>query len=87
MTIRMNPARLDRELARRGWNATDLAIASGCSAATISAARRGRAVTSATLCKIAEALRKAPVVAGVDNLLEPEFAWSTSLSDPSASAG
>jgi transcriptional regulator with XRE-family HTH domain len=67
----MNPARLDRELARRGWNATDLAKASGISVATISAARRGRPVANATLCKIADALLKAPVVPGVDDLLEP----------------
>jgi DNA-binding Xre family transcriptional regulator len=73
MTIRLSPPRLDRELARRGWNATDLANASGCSPATISAARRGRSVTSATLAKIAAALRGAPVVAGIDSLLEPEL--------------
>ena len=74
MGIRLDPIRLERELARRGWNASDLASASGCSAATISAARRGRSVAAATLCRIAEALRKAPVVAGVDSLLEPELA-------------
>lgn len=73
MTVRLSPARLDRELARRGWNATDLANASGCSPATISAARRGRAVTSSTLSKIADALRQAPVIDGVDDLLEPDF--------------
>jgi transcriptional regulator with XRE-family HTH domain len=68
----MDPMRLDRELARRGWNATDLAKASGVSVGTISAARRGRAVSNATLGKIAEALREAPVVDGIDVLLEPE---------------
>jgi transcriptional regulator with XRE-family HTH domain len=68
----MDPTRLDRELARRGWNATDLAKASGISVGTISAARRGRPVSNATLCKIAEALRAAPIVGGVDILLEPE---------------
>jgi transcriptional regulator with XRE-family HTH domain len=68
----MDPARLDRELARRGWNATDLAKASGISVGTISAARRGRPVSNATLSKIADALREAPVVDGVDMLLEPE---------------
>jgi transcriptional regulator with XRE-family HTH domain len=72
MTIRLDAARLERELARRGWNATDLAKASGCSPATISGARRGRAVTSSTLSKIAEALRLAPVVPGVDELLGPD---------------
>jgi transcriptional regulator with XRE-family HTH domain len=68
----MDPMRLDRELARRGWNATDLANASRVSVGTISAARRGRAVSNATLGKIAEALRAAPVVDGIDVLLEPE---------------
>jgi len=54
----MDPARLDRELARRGWNATDLAKAAGISVATMSAARSGRPVANATVCKIAEALLK-----------------------------
>ena len=72
MGMRINPARLDRELALRGWNASDLAKASGCSVSTISGARRGHIVTNDTLRKIAEALRNAPVVPGVDELLEPE---------------
>lgn len=71
MTARLNPVRLDRELARRGWNASDLARAAGCSAATISGARQGRAVSSATLAKIADALREAPVISGVDAILDP----------------
>ena len=69
----MNADQLDRELARRGWNATDLARASGCSAATISGARRGRPISSTTLCKIAEALRKAPVIPGIDELIGTEL--------------
>jgi transcriptional regulator with XRE-family HTH domain len=72
MGVRINPNRLDRELARRGWNATDLAKASGCSPSTVSGARRGRTVTNETLCKIAGALLNARVVPGVDSLLEPE---------------
>ena len=84
MGTRLDPARLDRELARRGWNATDLAKASGISVATISAARRGRPVSNASLCKIADALRNAPVIPGVDNLLEPEDAsmFNGSVSAP-----
>ncbi len=74
MSVRLNPARLDRELARRGWNATDLALAAGCSAATISAARRGRAITSGTVSKIARALREAPVLQGIDEILGLEAA-------------
>ena len=72
MGARISPIRIDRELARRGWSATDLARASGCSASTISGARRGRQVTNDTLRKIADALLNAPVVPGVDVLLEPE---------------
>jgi DNA-binding Xre family transcriptional regulator len=71
MATRMQPFRLERELARRGWNATDLAKASGISVATISAARHGRPVANSTLCKIADALRLAPVIPGVDDLLGP----------------
>jgi transcriptional regulator with XRE-family HTH domain len=71
MTSRMHPERLDRELARRGWNATDLAKASGICVATISGARRGRPVSNSTLCKIVIALREAPVIPGVDDLLGP----------------
>ena len=78
----MDPSRLDRELARRGWNATDLAKASGISVATISAARRGRPVSNATLCKIADALRSAPVIEGVDLLLEPESGITANGSSP-----
>ncbi|HXD82335.1 MAG TPA: helix-turn-helix transcriptional regulator [Candidatus Acidoferrum sp.] len=72
MSTPIDPARLDRQLARRGWNATDLARASGISVGTISAARRGRPVSNATLGKIAHALRIATIVEGVDLMLEPE---------------
>jgi transcriptional regulator with XRE-family HTH domain len=80
----MDPNRLDRELARRGWNATDLAKASGISVATISAGRRGRPVSNATLSKIADALREAPIVEGIDLLLEPESGITTNGSGPAA---
>ena len=80
----MDPNRLDRELARRGWNATDLAKASGISVGTISSARRGRPVSNATLSKIADALHAAPVVEGVDRLLEPESGITANGSGPAA---
>jgi transcriptional regulator with XRE-family HTH domain len=80
----MDPTRLDRELARRGWNATDLAKASGISVGTISAARRGRPVSNATLSKVAEALRAAPIVEGVDLLLEPESGVTANGSGPAS---
>ncbi|HYM97211.1 MAG TPA: helix-turn-helix transcriptional regulator [Candidatus Sulfotelmatobacter sp.] len=65
----MNAEELDRELARRGWNASNLAAASGCSPVTISGARRGRPISNATLSRIAEALRNAPVIPGIDELI------------------
>lgn len=70
MSIRINSARLDRELARRGWSATDLAKAAGCSPSTISGLRRGRQVNNDTLRKIAAALDAAPIVPGIDSLLD-----------------
>lgn len=70
MSARMSRVRLDRELACRGWSASDLARASGISAATISKARHGRPVTHTTLRRIADALVRVPTVPGVDQLLE-----------------
>ncbi len=76
MSSRVNRANLDRELARRGWTASDLAVASGISAATISSARHGRPMKHTTFHKIADALIKAPIVPGVDVLLETSTADS-----------
>lgn len=56
-------------------------MASGVSAGTISAARRGRPVSNGTLSKIANALRDAAVVPGVDILLEPEAPFSLNGSE------
>ena len=70
MSSRLNRARLDRELACRGWTASDLAAASGISPTTISKARHGRPVKHKTLRRIADTLLKAPMVSGVEALLE-----------------
>lgn len=67
---RVSRTKLDFELARRGWNANDLARAAGVSAATLSGARHGRRVAPRTLHKIALALSRTPVVAGIEELLE-----------------
>ncbi|HVC78071.1 MAG TPA: hypothetical protein VND96_16290 [Candidatus Micrarchaeaceae archaeon] len=69
MGVRTRPTRIDREPARRGWSATDLASAPGWSPSTFSGARRGRQVTNQTLSKMAGARLTAPVVPGVDVLL------------------
>ena len=69
----LSRSRLDQELVRRGWTANDLALAAGVSAGTLSGARHGRPVAPRTLRKIALALSKAPVVAGIEELLEPRL--------------
>ena len=69
-TARVSRERLDRELAYRGWSASDLARAAGVSEATLSVARQGRPVAPLTLKKIAVALSRTPVVPGLEALLE-----------------
>ena len=69
MSVRLSRARLEQELVRRGWTGQDLAIAAGLSAATVSAARRGRPVHARTIRRMAIALQKAPVIEAVGLLL------------------
>jgi len=85
---------LARELARRGWTLADLAKAAGLSGATVSSARAGRRVSPHTLRLIAQALTTAPILDGVDDLLDdveagarvaPATAVNPWLSVPSAS--
>ena len=69
-SVRVNGVHLRREMARRGWRAIDLARAAGVSAGTMTAVMKGTYVSPRTLQKIAVALTKAPVVPGLDGLLE-----------------
>lgn len=69
MRVFINADRLRLELARRGWTATELSIASGVSGPTLSAVMSGRAVRPGTAKKIALALSQVPVVEGIDRLL------------------
>ncbi len=57
------------ELAKRGWNASDLARAAGVSAATVSPAGKGRRISSRTLRRFAEALHRQPEVPGAAALV------------------
>lgn len=66
---RVNVEQLKRQLALRGWNGVDLAYHSGVTPATVSAAMQGREVSTTTIAKIAAALVRTPVLAGVDELL------------------
>lgn len=56
-------------MALRGWNGVDLAYHAGVVPATVSAAMQGRPISSATLRKLAEALLKAEVIPGAEELL------------------
>ncbi len=69
--IRLNSPQLALEIARRGLHARDLACLASVSPATLSAALNGRAVSTATLRKIALALIKISVVPGVEELIQP----------------
>jgi transcriptional regulator with XRE-family HTH domain len=60
---------LRRELARRGLSAIDLARDSGLSAATVSAALAGRAISTKSLQLIGETLSRTPVIEIFDSLV------------------
>src|SRR5207302_318507 len=67
--VRLNPARLRLEIARRGLTGADLARLAGVSATTVSAATQGRPVSPVTLRKLAVALTRVPVLPGSEDLL------------------
>jgi transcriptional regulator with XRE-family HTH domain len=54
--LRLDAARLEYELVRRGWDAIDLARAAGVSPGTLSAAMRGRRINQRTVIRLAVAL-------------------------------
>ena len=68
--VRLDAARLEYELVRRGWDAADLARAAGVSQGTLSSARLGRRIKQRTLVRLAIALSKQPVLPEVEILLE-----------------
>ena len=68
--VRLDAARLEYELVRRGWDAADLAAAAGVSQGTLSSARNGQRINQRTPVRPAIALSKRPVVPEVELLLE-----------------
>jgi transcriptional regulator with XRE-family HTH domain len=74
MGVQINGARLRRELERRGLHQNELARLAGVHPMTIHAACRGRRVEAATLRRIADALKKTPVLDLAEALTEPEVA-------------
>jgi transcriptional regulator with XRE-family HTH domain len=69
VSARLDPERLDHQLALRGLRQRDLAQRSGVAEATLSRARGGRRVSERTLSRIAQALESAPVLPGRGALL------------------
>jgi DNA-binding Xre family transcriptional regulator len=67
--VQVSRDRLEREMARRGWNSSQLAKAAGVSPATVTAMRSGRSVSPGTVRAIALALSQVPAVDGIDGLL------------------
>ena len=71
--VRIDPSKLDFELARRGITSRRLAEEAGVHEVTISRARHGGALSERNLRKLAKALLEIPLMAGVDLLIaEPE---------------
>ena len=69
MSVRIDVGRLKNEMARRGWNAVDLAREARLSPATISTGLSGRPISARSLALIAAALLQAPVIGMIDSLV------------------
>lgn len=72
MSVVVRTSQLRREMARRGWDAVDLARTARVSPATVSAALAGRAIAARSLTLIADALSNAPVLEVIDALLDDD---------------
>jgi len=68
--VRLDRAKLDYELARRGITARQLAARIGVSEVALSRARHGRCVRETTLRRIADGLRAIPELDGAVDILE-----------------
>jgi len=69
MSVVVHPGRLRQEMARRGWDATDLARESRLSQATVSAALAGRPIAAKSLGLMAKALLRVPANEVIDSLM------------------
>jgi transcriptional regulator with XRE-family HTH domain len=67
---RINHRRLRREMASRGWNASDVAQLAGLSPATLTAVLQGRSVSPRTIRKIALVIARTPAIPEAVELLE-----------------
>jgi transcriptional regulator with XRE-family HTH domain len=86
--IKLDTARIDYEIARRGINQQTLAACAGLPPMTVSRARRGHPISEGTLRRIAEALAKIPLQLGADSLIaEPENKVAAGGPSPAATQG
>jgi transcriptional regulator with XRE-family HTH domain len=67
--IKIDPAQLDFELARRGLSAREFSQASHVPESTLSRLRHGQAASHRTLRLIANALAEIPLLAGAADLV------------------
>jgi lambda repressor-like predicted transcriptional regulator len=74
MSVNVNPAQLRLEMARRGWDAIDLARASRLSPATVSTALAGRPIAAKSVGLIAGALIGTPANEVIDRLVRGDSA-------------
>ena len=72
VSVIVHPARLRREMTRRGWDAFRLSREARLSPATVSAALAGRPIAARSLTMIADALLHAPVLGVIDALIMDE---------------
>lgn len=69
MAVQLDPSRLGREMASRGWTRGEMANAAGVCLTTISAALAGRPISPSSFRRIALALSRAEPISGVEKLL------------------
>ena len=74
VTVRVKRGRLLREMACRGWHASDLAREARLSDATVSHLMQGRTVSPHTMRKVAQAFVRTSCVPGLDALLDVDAA-------------
>lgn len=74
VSVSVHPARLRRELARRGLSASDMAREAGLSGATVSAALMGRSISMQSLSLMVKVLLRVPTIEIIDTLIlgEPD---------------
>jgi hypothetical protein len=69
MSVCVNTTRLRQEIARRGWDAIDLAHESRLSPATVSAALAGKPIAAKSVALMADALTRVPANHVIDALV------------------